>query len=376
MVDSLIYFALGSILPGTYLFILPGTFFVCILSESLFPCIMKAVPKKFHRLILAGENSKCFREVRDVMKRNKIPLYTVSLLLAAAVSVFVLFPLGGAAEAVQYRENEWNYVDGSMDVSNGIPENAGGRLARIRSLGKLTVATSPYYPPQEFIDESKTGMERFAGADMELARLIAQRMGVELEIVPMEFADVLSFVADGTYDLAISALSFTSGRAAVLEMSKGYYYTEEQASSGLIIRQENADAIRSVDDLAGRDLVAQSASLQETMAVDNIAFYRKFRRLPSAGDVYDAVMEGKADAAVVDIGIARVYIENHPDCGLMIVPDVTFALQPQYTGDRIAAKKGEIELMYFVNGVIDEVLASGQYKSWFEYYAHRDAPVN
>ncbi|MBR6186370.1 MAG: transporter substrate-binding domain-containing protein [Clostridia bacterium] len=313
-----------------------------------------------------------------MMKQAKrpFPLNTVPLLIAAVILLTVL-PVGAAAEeTVQYIENEWNYVDGSMDVSNGIPESAMGRLARIRSLGKLTVATSPDYAPQEFIDESLEGMARYVGADMELARLIAQRMGVELEIVPMEFTDVLSSVADGAYDLAISALSFTSGRAAVLEMSKGYYFSQEQASSGLLIRAEDADQIQSIDDLAQRDIVAQSGSLQETMAADNISFYRKFRRLPSAADVYEAVETGKADAGVVDISIARIYIENHPDCGLMIVPDILFSLKPQYTGDRVAAKKGEIELLYFINGVIDEVLASGQYEEWFEYYSHYGAALN
>ena len=297
----------------------------------------------------------------------------VSAAVAAVLSVLVLFPVCSAEdEPMQYIENEWNYVDGSMDVSKGIPETATGRLARIRALGKLTVATSPYYPPQEFIDDSKEGMDRFSGADMDLARLIAERMGVELEIVPMEFTDVLSSVADGTYDLAVSALSFTSGRAAVLELSKGYYFSSEQASSGLIIRAENEGEIRSVNDLAQRDIVAQSGSLQETMAADNISFYRKFRRLSSASDVYEAVETGKADAGVVDVGIARVYIENHPDCGLMIVPGVLFTLQTQYLGDRIAGRKGEIELLYFVNGVIDEVLESGQYEQWFERYAHEN----
>ena len=309
------------------------------------------------------------------VKRSAFPAAAaLPRLLAWVMAVLLLLPAGAAAdETPRYMENEWNYVDGSMDVSGGIPENVTGRLAKIRSAGKLTVATSPYYPPQEFIDEAQTGMARFAGADMELARLIASRMGVELEIVPMEFADVLSSVASGSYDLAVSALSFTSGRAAVLEMSKGYYYSNEQASSGILIREENAEAIQTVDDLAQRDIVAQSGSLQETIAAENIFYYRKFRRLPSAGEVYEAVMDGKADAGVVDIGIARVYIENHPGCGLMIVPDVAFALQPQYTGDRIAAQKGEIELIYFVNGVIDEVLASGQYEAWFEYFAQYSA---
>ncbi|MBR3018487.1 MAG: transporter substrate-binding domain-containing protein [Clostridia bacterium] len=310
-------------------------------------------------------------------RANRRAAYCPARVMAILIAIWMLLQVNGlASENPLYIENEWNYVDGSMDVSDGIPENAAGRLAKIRSAGKLTVATSPYYPPQEFIDETKTGMDRFAGADMELARLIAQRMGVTLEIVPMEFTDVLSSVADGKYDLAVSALSFTSGRAAVLEMSKGYYFSGEQASSGLLIREEDADTIRSADDLANKDIVAQSGSLQETMAADNIAFYRKFRRLPSAGDVYDAVREGKADAGVVDIAIARVYIESHPGCGLMIVPDMAFALQPQYLGDRIAGRKGEIQLMYFVNGVIDEVLASGQYEAWFEYYAHQNTALN
>ena len=306
-------------------------------------------------------------------KKRRAALW-VALLLAF---LFAAAPLSALADDDPlYIENEWNYVDGSMDVSNGIPENAGGRLVRIREKGKLTVATSPYYPPQEFIDDTKTGMDRYSGADMDLARLIAERMGVELEIVPMEFADVISTVAEGKYDLAISALSFTSGRSAILEMSKGYYYSGEQASSGLLIREEDADAIRTENDLINKDIVAQRGTLQETMAADNIKDYRKFRRLTSVGEVYEAVQNGAADAGVVDIAIARVYIESHPGCGLMVVPDVAFALKPQYLGDRVAAKKGEIELIYFINGVIDEVLASGQYEAWFDDYAHHNAADN
>ena len=46
-------------------------------------------------------------------------------------------------------------------------------------------------------------------------------------------------------------------------------------------------------------------------------------------------------------------------------------LEEQFDGDRIAAKKGEGALIAFVNGVIDEVLASGQYRAWFEEYSIR-----
>lgn len=294
-------------------------------------------------------------------------------LLLCLAAIAVLAAGGLAEEAPQYIENEWNYVDGSMDVSGGIPENAGGRLFRIRESGKLTVATEPYFPPQEFIDDTREGQARFVGADMELARLIAERMGVELEIVPLEFAEVLSSVAEGEYDLAITALSFTSGRSTVLEMSKGYYFSAEPASSGLLIREERAEDIRSIEDTAGLDIAAMSGSVQETMAAEGITQYRQFRRLTSDSDVYRAVMEGTTDIGVVDLENARAYIENHPGCGLAIVPDVYFSLLPQYQGDRVAAKKGELELIYFVNGVIDEVLESGQYDRWFDEYARLEA---
>ena len=304
--------------------------------------------------------------------QKRLP-YLAALLVAA---ILLISFAGVCEEAAPYVENEWNFVDGSMDVSGGIPEDAGGRLAMIRSSGKLTVATEPYYPPQEFIDDTRTGQARYVGADMELARMIADRMGVELEIVPMDFTAVLSTVAEGKYDLAISALAFTPGRAATLEMSKGYYFTGEAASSGLLIRGEDAQAICRIEDLAGRDIVAQSRSLQETMAAENITTYRQFRRLGSVEDVYEAVMTGEADAGIVDLENARAYIERNPGCGLAIIPDIYFSLQPQYQGDRIAAKKGELELIYYVNGIIDELLESGQYDRWFEEYTQYDAARN
>ena len=295
-------------------------------------------------------------------KRRIIPICLILMLTTAMAA----FP---AAAETDWSENEWNYLDMSMDVSNGIPEDAEGRLQMIRQRGKLTVATEPYFPPQEFIDREKIGQERFVGSDMELARLIAERMGVTLEITPMAFSHVLSEVADGKYDLAISALAFTTGRASRLEMSKGYFYAEETVSSGLLIREADAEVIREIADLAERDIVAQSDSLQETMAVENIPLYRQFRRVSAVDNVYSAVQSGLADAGIVDIESAGIYLAGHPESGLCLAENVTFLLQPQYRGDRVAAQKGEIQLIGFVNGVIDEVLESGQYMAWYNQFA-------
>ena len=65
---------------------------------------------------------------------------------------------------------------------------------------------------------------------------------------------------------------------------------------------------------------------------------------------------------------ALAYIQNHPNCGLTLVEGIQFDLEEQFEGDRIAGRKGEIQLLYFVNGVIDEVLSSGQYMAWYDEY--------
>lgn len=283
--------------------------------------------------------------------------------LALAAVCLWLFCAPCAAEA--YGENNLNYVDGSMDVSGGIPDDAVGVLYRIRQRGVLRVATEPYYPPQEFIDPDRTGQDRYAGADMELARLIAERMGVALEIVEMDFTEVLPSLEEDHCDLAISALAYTPGRSVRYELSKGYYYAEAPTCA-LLIREADRETIASVEDLASRDLVAQQGSLQETMLIDSVRSYREFRRVPSTQQAVELVARGECDAVAVEESFALDYIAANPDCGLILAEGIAFVPEEQYLGDRVAGRKDELQLMYFVNGVIDEVISGDLYTRWIE----------
>ena len=133
-----------------------------------------------------------------------------------------------------------------------------------------------------------------------------------------------------------------------------------------MIREADKDQYTSMEDLADKILVAQSSSLQEALVAKHVHSYREFRRLSSLQTVYEAVRQGKADAGVVDKETAETYIRNNPTAGLALAEDLYFVLEEQYLGDRVAAKKGEAQLIYFVNGVIDEVLADGTYLKWIE----------
>ena len=54
---------------------------------------------------------------------------------------------------------------------------------------------------------------------------------------------------------------------------------------------------------------------------------------------------------------------------MMVVDEIAFKLDEVYDGTRVGTEKGEIQLMYFVNGVIDEMLEEGLYEKWFAEYA-------
>ncbi len=247
--------------------------------------------------------------------------------------------------------------------------SGGNRLEMNKQAVKMTVATELYCAPPEFIVPALEGQAQYVGADIEFAHLIAKKIGVEVEIVPLEFTAVVPSVSEGKYDIAISALAWTPARAEALEMSKGYYFSKTTTGYGLLIRKDMADQIKNADDCKDYVVITQSGSLQEAMVNDQVKAYKEFKRVSSMQDAFLAVQEGKADAAAVSIPNAQLYIDNNPDCGMMICPDFKFDMNEEYTGTRCGVKKGETEFMALVNEVIDEMLESGDYERWYDEYA-------
>lgn len=242
------------------------------------------------------------------------------------------------------------------------------RLEAIIERGYIEVATEPYFAPYEFIDPSKKGNEQYVGSDIKLAQYIADELGVELRIVPLEFSAVLSSITEGKYDLAISALSYTPARAQAMNMSKGYYYAEGGDGHGLLIRTEDAENIKGAEDIADKVIVAQSGSLQELYVNEQIPKYKEFKRVSSTTDGFLMVQEGKADVCATSIPTAQLYIEANKDSGLMVVDSFEFYVDEKTSGTRIGIPLGEEELTEKINVIIDEVVNDGTFEQWHEEY--------
>ena len=87
------------------------------------------------------------------------------------------------------------------------------RLAQIKENGYIELCTEPYFAPFEYVDPTKTGDDQYQGMDLEVAKYIADKIGVDLKITALDFTAVLAGVADGKYDFAISAIAYSPERA-------------------------------------------------------------------------------------------------------------------------------------------------------------------
>lgn len=242
------------------------------------------------------------------------------------------------------------------------------RLEKIKERGYIEVTMEPYFAPYEFIDPSKEGQDQYVGADVEFAKLIAEKLGVELRIVPLEFSAVLSSITEGKYDLGISALAYTPARAEAMNMSKGYFFSENSPGYGLLIRKADQDNIRNSEDIADKTIVAQSGSLQELFVNQQVPKYKEFKRVSSTTDGFLMVEEKKADACAVSLSMAELYIEANPNSGLMVVEDFEFQVDKETQGVRVGIQKGEDELTTVINEIIEEMLADCSFEVWYKDY--------
>ena len=238
------------------------------------------------------------------------------------------------------------------------------RLAEIKERGYIEVCTEPYFAPNEFIDPNKTGDEQYVGIDIEIAKYIADNIGVDLKIVPLEFTAVLAGVADGKYDLAISALAYSPSRAEAMNLSN--VYQAGTTGYGFLVREEDVDKYTTVESLADAKVVTQSGSVQESLYNANVKKCKEFMLVSSMTDAYLAVSEGKADVCICAIEAANLYGEAN---GGVATTTFRFEVDPNMNGTVVAAPlKGTDTLMEVVNECIAELQASGKIDEWDEFY--------
>ena len=221
--------------------------------------------------------------------------------------------------------------------------------------GVLTVGTSPDFAPYEFYYIDESGNPQLAGFDIALAQRIADNLGLELKVVPMDFDGILMELQNGNIDLGISGFSPSPERAETFDFSDLYY----MGGQSFVIRVADKDKYTDYAAFDGLPVGAQTGSIQMGLAEENTP-NANIIGLPKVTDLINELLSGKLEGAFIETAVAEQYIKNYPD--LMIAWEVPYDTE----GSAIALKKGNDGLREAVNGVIKEVLADG---SMDEYIA-------
>lgn len=246
----------------------------------------------------------------------------------------------------------------------GSSKAKGDLLEEIKAQGYIELCTEPYFAPFEFVDPSKTGDDQYVGVDIEIAKYIAEKIGVELRIVPLDFTAVLAGIADGKYDMAISAIAYSPSRAEAMRLSN--VYKPNSGGYGFLTRTEDVDKYTSVEDLKDAVVITQSGSVQESLYNQNVKACKEFKLVANMTDGYLAVAEGKADVCICSTESAQLYAEAN---GGLAIPDFRFEVDPNMNGTVVAMPLKDSEsLLEVVNEAIAELNAQGKIDQWNEEY--------
>lgn len=247
----------------------------------------------------------------------------------------------------------------SNPADSAAPAN---RLEEIQARGKLIVATSPDYAPMEFINVNASGQDQYVGSDIELAKYIAQQLGVELEIKAMDFGTVLASVDLGQSDIAISGFGWREDRQENFELSIGYNQDGESSCQGLMVKADKVGEYTSLADFAGKSIVAQPGSLQEGYVNDQI----ENPDLQLVADLTTAVLMLKTDkveAFACSCDQMDAYAKANPEIARSTVEFDT-TVEDMYDGNVVAVKKGETVLIEKINEILTQVNEEGLYDTW------------
>ena len=223
-------------------------------------------------------------------------------------------------------------------------------LLKTVSSGKLTVATSPDFAPYEFYSLDESGNPTLAGFDIALAGYIADYLGLELEVVPMDFDGTLMELANKKTDLGMAGYSPDPARADSMDFSD-IYYTGGQS---FVTVKDLAGNFQSLADTNKPEyqIGAQVGSIQADLAKTNSPD-ADIVELSKVTDIIAEVLSGKLQGAYIETVVAETYAKTYPD--LAVVLDVPYDSE----GSAVGVSKGNGALLAAVNLAIKAAIDDG-----------------
>ena len=223
----------------------------------------------------------------------------------------------------------------------------GATLKDVQKAGKMTIATSPDFPPFESLEGNEV-----VGIEVDIMKLICAELGVEVEFVQMDFDSVLVGIQAAKYDCAMSGITVTPEREKNMLFTDAYY----NAAQVIVVKEDSA--IKGKADLADKTVSVQTGTTAESGCQDEGIEVQAFT---ANADAKAALTTGKVDAWVVDNLTAMQMVEEGD--GLVILEEKM--TEEPYA---FAFAMGSEDLVAAINEALNELVADGTVESIFDSY--------
>ena len=221
--------------------------------------------------------------------------------------------------------------------------------------GYLTVATSPDYAPFEFYSLDDKGKPTLVGFDMDLAKYVADYLGLTLELVPMDFDGTITELGNKKCDLSMAGYSPDPDRLIYMDFTD-VYYTSEQV---LVTTADKKDIITSTEIANSPDykIGVQIGSIQAELAKE----FTPNADIVELSKVTDIVMElstGKLDAAFIETPVVQAYSNTYKNL------EIACVIPQDDNGSVIGVYKGNEDLLKYVNEAINKCISDGTFAQY------------
>lgn len=227
------------------------------------------------------------------------------------------------------------------------PPDAEGGLTIVE--GKLTMSTNAQFPPYEMTTDDGG----FEGIDVEIATAIAEKLGLELDILDMDFDSALLAVQQGKSDIVMAGVTVNDDRLLVMDFSTSYANGVQ-----VVIVKEGSDI--TIDNMGEGLIGTQRGTTGNIYCTDDygeehvVAYDDGFTAV-------QALVNGQVDCVVIDNAPAQEFVKNN--AGLAIL-DTEYANEDYAIG----VNKGNSALLDAINGALEELIADGTVQSIIDKY--------
>ena len=235
-------------------------------------------------------------------------------------------------------------------------DTEGDLLSQIKARGEIIVATEGTWAPFTYHDEN----DELVGYDVEVAKAVADKLGVTATFVEGEFDGLLAGVEGGRYDMVANGVNVTPERAEAYSFSDPYLY-----DSTVVIVRDDYDEIHSMEDLAGK---TTANTITSTYAMLAEKYGATTQGVDDFAQTIELLKGGRIDATLNSSVTFSYFLSQQPDAGVKVaVSDA-----PQELALAMSNSEDAATLVEAVNQALGELRESGELAALSEKYFGSD----